>query len=407
MNEPTRSSEPLLRIDLGSNGGLVAPHSAGEMLEWIEREVTFWDWLDSVQTGTYKAAVTEPARALRKLLPSLTEFHAAGIPVDSPAVTSGFKLVMHRLYDIFMARGLPHSTSALGVRIDQLKALDPVAASAYAYACVSAHARVTQTFDARDTSAWRGYVQGLIEIFSIQSPNQAQVTAYQTSLSELQTKYFALAGQGAKSLAELKEQTEALRLEAVEKTMSFAANSRSELDKALESHRDLLAEHDAALGNLRTAFREEMALREPVEYWRKRQFRFAGMAAALGVASLLCIGVLGMMLLGLAQQAVPAASGLPPDPWKVTSIVLIAALGIWAIRLLVRMFLSFAHIATDASERVTMVMTYLALVEGGRMTEAEDRKLILAALFRTGADGLVKDEGVPHPAIELLTRGQR
>jgi hypothetical protein len=54
-----------------------------------------------------------------------------------------------------------------------------------------------------------------------------------------------------------------------------------------------------------------------------------------------------------------------------------------------------------------MVQTYLALIEDGKMTKDEDRALVLTPLFRPAADGLVKDEGLPHPMLEMLTRSGR
>ena len=42
------------------------------------------------------------------------------------------------------------------------------------------------------------------------------------------------------------------------------------------------------------------------------------------------------------------------------------------------------------------------------MPSDEDRKLVLAPLFRPATDGMVKDEGLPHPMLELFTRmGQK
>ncbi|WP_376707299.1 MULTISPECIES: DUF6161 domain-containing protein [Bradyrhizobium] len=47
---------------------------------------------------------------------------------------------------------------------------------------------------------------------------------------------------------------------------------------------------------------------------------------------------------------------------------------------------------TDAEERIALIKTYLALSNDSKV-EAADRALILAPLFRTAADGIVKEEG--------------
>ena len=87
--------------------------------------------------------------------------------------------------------------------------------------------------------------------------------------------------------------------------------------------------------------------------------------------------------------------------------MLIGLFAVWGVRLVVRMFLSNMHLMTDAAERVVMVKTYLSLLEGDRLSSAEDRQLILQALFRPASDGIVKDEGIPASFFELLTRNPK
>jgi hypothetical protein len=79
-------------------------------------------------------------------------------------------------------------------------------------------------------------------------------------------------------------------------------------------------------------------------------------------------------------------------------------LAFWFIRLLVRIFLSNIHLENDASERVTMAKTYLALIRDGSFEGKEHIGTILAALFRPTGDGIVKDEGLPPTAMEWLTK---
>ena len=97
-------------------------------------------------------------------------------------------------------------------------------------------------------------------------------------------------------------------------------------------------------------------------------------------------------------------AGSVPETWRLAVLALVGVFTVWALRLVVRMFLSHLHLLTDAGERVVMVQTYLSLMEGEHLTSKEDRQLILQALFRPAADGIVKDEGVPFSLAEALTR---
>ena len=126
---------------------------------------------------------------------------------------------------------------------------------------------------------------------------------------------------------------------------------------------------------------------------------FTGAVSFGGIAA--AAGALGWLIHDLLRTATPHAA---PEAWRLAMIVLIGLFAVWGVRLVVRMFLSHLHLATDAAERVVMTRTYLSLLEGDRLSSKDDRQLILQALFRPSSDGLVKDEGIPPSMLEFLTR---
>lgn len=129
------------------------------------------------------------------------------------------------------------------------------------------------------------------------------------------------------------------------------------------------------------------------------------MSKVMGAVSFSSIALsvlgLGWLIHDLLRTAQPNAA---PEAWRLAMVVLIGLFAVWGVRLVVRMFLSHLHLATDAAERVVMARTYLSLLEGDRLASKEDRQLILQALFRPASDGIVKDEGVPFSLAEVLTR---
>ena len=44
---PEPKPEPLFTLDLGANGGVLAPTSYAELRAWLDREVGFWSWSSS------------------------------------------------------------------------------------------------------------------------------------------------------------------------------------------------------------------------------------------------------------------------------------------------------------------------------------------------------------------------
>jgi hypothetical protein len=92
-----------------------------------------------------------------------------------------------------------------------------------------------------------------------------------------------------------------------------------------------------------------------------------------------------------------------PEYWRIAVLVAAGLFSVWVVRIFVRLFLSNVHLLTDARERATMVQTYLALMRKGGLKE-EDRQLILKAIFRPTATGVVKDDAMPLTMIEALTK---
>lgn len=80
--------------------------------------------------------------------------------------------------------------------------------------------------------------------------------------------------------------------------------------------------------------------------------------------------------------------------WRYGFLLLLISMGIWLIRILVKITLSNYHLSIDANERVVMIRTYLSLLEEGRGFEKEDKKVMLDNIFRPTNFGIIKDESV-------------
>ena len=189
-----------------------------------------------------------------------------------------------------------------------------------------------------------------------------------------------------------------------------------------------LDDAQAELDRLKETYDKHMALAAPVEYWdakRKKHRLWSGIsfgAVVVGMASAAYFLHTELQSVGqavMASKAAATASANKMQPlgsttiqtltdssttWHLGSFILLATLSFWFIRLLVRIFLSNLHLENNASERVTMAKTYLALIRDGSLPNGDNINTVLAALFRPTGDGIVKDEGVPPSAWELLTK---
>lgn len=183
--------------------------------------------------------------------------------------------------------------------------------------------------------------------------------------------------------------------------MRYTRQARRNDRRAIESIR-----------GVETAYREQMGLAAPVEYWKVKatQHRKSEFWARIWVIAFFALTLPGMAYVfyatGVAlidQALMPRPEGAPPFP---NAIFLIASAGLascaglafWAGRLLTKLYLSQHHLRQDAEERATMTETYLALIENSAAS-TEDRQVILNALFRNTPDGIVKEEGGLDPSI--------
>ncbi|MCB2017182.1 MAG: hypothetical protein KDF54_06685 [Hydrogenophaga sp.] len=398
-------SEPLFTLDLGANGGMFAPTSAADMLSWIQTELAFWAWIREVSSnGNFKSALDNAMAPLKQAENRAVEAKGYEIPLNESAVVDRAKEVEQLVRVALLELKWPHSSTNLAKATELLRQEDPLAAAAYLYVFVPA----TQgyPFDARDASSWRGFVQGLMQRYDLAGVGTFELEAQRGALEQLREKYEQVLGKKKNSIELL--QGDFARLVGDINTSKNAQETEFSqiLTTAKEQHDDSIKEHKEEMEALRRAFNEAMTLRAPVDYWQTKASSHGEKANAWMKWTFGSMVALGLLLGLLAAWVFLTLHDEKPDAWKIAVLVLVGVLGVWAVRLIVRMYLSHQHLATDAEERVTMIKTYLALLEGDRMPSDDDRKLVLTPLFRPATDGIVKDEGLPHPLLELFTRSQ-
>ncbi|MNU11825.1 hypothetical protein D3C72_2599840 [compost metagenome] len=52
------------------------------------------------------------------------------------------------------------------------------------------------------------------------------------------------------------------------------------------------------------------------------------------------------------------------------------------------------------------MQTYLALQKDNAMPSDDDKRVVVNSLFRQASDGVVKDDGMPNPIVEFITRNR-
>jgi hypothetical protein len=158
-------------------------------------------------------------------------------------------------------------------------------------------------------------------------------------------------------------------------------------------------------------YKAQMQLQAPVEYWQSKAEKHA---AALRRSRWTLIGFTALgsvILVGMLFYLTSVASSVAQKSTAETTILLkYAAIGVvmttiafWIGKVLLKIYLSDRHLLTDAEERIALIKTFLALSNDAKV-EATDRALILAPLFRSAADGIVKEDGPDTSVATLLAK---
>jgi len=150
------------------------------------------------------------------------------------------------------------------------------------------------------------------------------------------------------------------------------------------------------------------ALKAPAEYWDQRRKDHTRKFRWLGAITI----VPGFgALAGLVYWSLHAPSAIEKvdQVWKAIPVgipfLLCFIATFWFVRILVRLFLSNYHLATDADERVALVKSYQALrMDPDNKLGGESLDIILRQIFRHAATGVVTEDSAPQIPIEILTR---
>jgi len=185
---------------------------------------------------------------------------------------------------------------------------------------------------------------------------------------------------------------------------------KSLLKKTEEEFSSKILEHQNAMARLRDQFVEFSSFSEPKIYWeqketthkQKAEDRIKILEKLLWIFGSI-FGVFVLAIICVFIVIIYNNISIPVQMYfSIAGVVFFITSGaVWAIRINVRLYLSDVHLASDAKERVVMAQTYLALHFGEQLRD-DDRKIILAALFRHTTDGVVRDDAIPQMPLKDL-----
>ncbi|WP_288221636.1 DUF6161 domain-containing protein [uncultured Clostridium sp.] len=186
------------------------------------------------------------------------------------------------------------------------------------------------------------------------------------------------------------------------------SNWRDTIKSEVESY---LEDKVNTFKDLEIAYKEKLKLEAPIEYWGKLHNDYNKKGRTwTGIA--ISTSVIMMILLIVILYNIPSQLDVNLDKFSFQSLratlilALIISIGVYLIRLFVKLALSAYHLSRDAKERYQLTYVYLALINEGTISE-QDRNIVLQALFSRADTGLLKGDSsptLPDGMINQLTK---
>lgn len=424
-----------LEIDFEGKGGIQRFKTVGEFQAWLDREKSFWGWLEqspaSNQTRNLgdvftsfnqlqqecRTHLSQADQKWQQILPRITQHVAIQANEEKPENDrqNAAREVEQRTAELRNALEQLRGSLASIVKREivqtknYLPSTDPPAQFLKEFAA-SNPAEAVYALD-----------QILLEERGANHQRQAEhagrlmATLYRKNLNRKfrddQQAFKNAITSWSKELADFKERYEVQEEEFQEISARHAA-----ADEAWKERSDQMAEEfgemrkgkEDDLNNLKTTFETHMQLKGPLIYWReKRREHTIGkkrMAWASGVS-----GVLGAVAIaGAAYLFLPKETAPEIVPWRNIGLFLfISTFVLWLVRLLVKLMLSHIHLATDAREREVMISTFMALMRRQESRDGVakmDLALVLAPIFKPSTTGVIKDDGGPTTLTDFISR---
>lgn len=250
-------------------------------------------------------------------------------------------------------------------------------------------------------SAFSNFKRGLSEAGATSTAERLDqlVDEFSSKLSELVSTSTDKLSQLDDAIAARSDKAEKSILGLAQLLQKVSGNLESERtslkEKMKQEIENSISETKESISAFEDTITTEMSLRAPAEYWKRKKFWHRLSTFVCGVVFL----VASIASVSILKQYVLSYGDLSAffEFWRDASIAAFAsfgtilAIGMIFLRILYRLFASQLHLWNDSSERVTMILTYLALAEKGH---AKDEFLggLLARLFSPASDGVIKDD---------------
>ena len=382
--------EPFLEVEL-SFCGKKSFFSLDEVEAWIKEEIDFWQWPEKFdhrkRDGNPRAVINAITQSLNQILGAVRNIRDNHLDEETSRLKNRLGALLVGTYKAYEPNQKNqiylHSSQPEAQYIHSLIESDPTRA-----AFVAGYFMRQPNLPIDNYGFFDGAVAATLYDLGIKGTCEAQQVALEASHRDWSSKVSeaeTINQNNTKAAQEWEKQTEEDRSKQTQRFDEFLEKNQTDVDE------------------FKKRIKAEIALKGPVTYWQEKASDHTVKSWWFGGFTIFAFIVVGTAIFATIEYFAP---DLTLDHIKLRHIGLLAigaTVGVWLIRILVRNYLSHVHLSHDASERVAMMKTYLALLEEGKL-EDKHRNLVLQALFRPASTGIVKDDAAPPFMAEWLKR---
>lgn len=161
---------------------------------------------------------------------------------------------------------------------------------------------------------------------------------------------------------------------------------------------DFINKKKDEMEKLELLYREKLRLESPAEYWNKLSIEYKEKGDSWKNKTLILSVVYIVLLSGIMlmmPQKLFSNDIFDFNNLKITiSFAFVTSIGIFLIRLFVKLTLSNYHLSTDSKERYQLTHVYLSLIKESAISENE-RALVIQSIFSRSETGLIKGDSTP------------
>lgn len=363
-----------------------------DLIAFLRKESAYWDWLGNEETNAGGAG-----RAIKdqwsSMLNTANDWKNRGRAIGEA----------HQIISDLVSGSLPHHEGEIGALVLDIRSGVGEAEAAWAAAFATSRIPLDQV---RSPVALRGVMLTAFPDFqkaaSLEKRLRQERANYRSSLRSAMSSVQAFQSESERDWQTILARAKGLGIRALRRSR-YRWNDTGRLwskraDDAV-----------ASIQNTENTYSHFMQLRAPVDYWTGKGSEHSAEKVKayknlrnyfIGLTLLLLVAFISA---GCLVVSVHDAANEPVALYVLISagLAVLSTIGFWIGRLLTKLYLSQHHLKTDADERTTMIKTYLALTEKGAASDA-DKQIILGALFRPTADGIVRDDGPPDLALQSI-----